>query len=66
MYKDRIRALAGPRYDPRHIEAYMRLEHGVLDGLSPARFRAEVAIGMRCVDAGGTVNAEKLAQSCGL
>ena len=30
--------------DPRHVEAYMRVEHPTLDGLSAERFRAEVAI----------------------
>ncbi len=52
--------------DPRHIEAYMRLEHSTLDGLSPRQFDDEVEIGIACVEADGTANAESLAQSFAL
>lgn len=52
--------------DPRHIEAYMRLEHSTLDGLSRSQFSAEVSIGIACVDADGEENAERCAQSFGL
>lgn len=52
--------------DPRHIEAYMRLEHPTLDGLSRAQFSDEVSIGIACVDADGEDNAERCAQSFGL
>lgn len=54
------------RYDARHIEAYMRLEHPTLDGLSPRQFRSEVAIAAQCVDAAGTADAEACARSFGL
>ena len=66
MYQNRIQRIAGPHYDPRHIEAYMRLAHSTLDGLSPEEFRFEVALGMACVDEGGLDNAERLARSCAL
>jgi len=52
--------------DPRHVEAYMRLEHSTLDGLSPAAFRREVHIGAECVDAAGLIDAESCARSFAL
>lgn len=51
--------------DPRHVEAFMRLEHGTLDGLSSERFREEVEIGAECA-AADPVAAEELAKSYGL
>lgn len=65
MYQDLLRELA-PTYDPRHLEAYMRLWYGVLDHLDREAFRLEVEICAACVDAGGVEAAEKLAQSYGL
>jgi len=53
------------RYDPRHIEAYMRLEHSTLDGLAAWQFDQEVATAAACIDAGGTNEAEALAESYG-
>jgi hypothetical protein len=53
-------------YDPRHIEGYMRLEHGTLDGLSRKQRREEIEISRQCVDHGGIINAETLARSYGL
>ena len=53
-------------YDPRHIEAFMRLEHSTLDGLSPSRFRTEVLIGVECVNHCGETESESLAKSFGL
>jgi len=52
--------------DPRHVEAWMRLEHGCLDGLSRQRFTEEVAIAVACVAAGPQAQSEALAQSMGL
>lgn len=52
--------------DPRHIEGYMRLGHGTLDGLSAAEFRLEVEIGLECIREDGTEAAECNAQSFGL
>ncbi len=71
MYQQEIReelARAGMvgQFDPRHVEAYMRLEHSTLDGLSRAQFASEVNIGASCVAADGAHNAENLAQSFGL
>ena len=52
--------------DPRHIEAWMRLEHPTLDGLSPQQFRDEVNAALACIEAGPLAESESLAQSCGL
>jgi hypothetical protein len=52
--------------DPRHVEAWMRLEHGCLDGLSPAQFSEEVGIAIECIAAGPAAESESLAQSLGL
>lgn len=54
------------QYDPRHIEGYMRLGCGCLDGLSKAKFLMEVMIGKACIDVDGVDNAENLAKSYGL
>lgn len=63
-YESTISPLA-PGYDPRHIEAFMRIEHGTLDHLTPARFAADVRIACACVDDGGPDFAESIAQSYG-
>mgnify|MGYP000845347003 CR=1 FL=1 len=52
--------------DPRHIEAWMRLERGTLDALSPSQFRDEVKIALTCIEAGPLADSEALAQSMGL
>ncbi len=38
-YRERIAGVC--EAEPALVEAWMRLEHGTLDGLSPARFDAE-------------------------
>ena len=52
--------------DPRHVEAWLRLEHGCLDGLSRQQFTEEVAIALQCVAAAPTADSEALAASFGL
>lgn len=52
--------------DPRFVEAWMRVEHPSLDGLSPAQFTEEVTIAVACVAAGPRAQSEALAQSMGL
>lgn len=54
------------QYDPRHIEAYMRLERGTLDGLSRQSWEIELEQARLCIDAGGANQAEELAKSYGL
>ncbi len=64
-YTDRIAKLA-PDYDPRHVEAYMRLEHSTLDHLADWQFADEVKLCCECIDVGGLDEAEQCAQSFGL
>ena len=52
--------------DPRHVEGWMRLERGCLDGLSAGQFRREVEIALACIAAGPLADSESLAQSYGL
>ncbi len=71
MYRQMIRealALIGRiGVDPRHVEAWMRLEFGCLDGLGTLqRFRHEVATAVECVDATEPGQSERLAASYGL
>jgi hypothetical protein len=65
FYAERITALA-PDTDPAHVEAWMRLEYGTLDGLGPARFAAEVITALECIEHAGLDESDKLARSYGL
>lgn len=51
---------------PRLIEAYMRLEHPTLDGLSGQQFNDEVTIAIECIKEEGLEIAEQVAGSFGL
>lgn len=53
-------------FNPRHIEAYMRLGHSTLDGLSLFQFTQEVLLCVECIRTDGTLNAERCAESFGL
>mgnify|MGYP001582168410 CR=1 FL=1 len=53
------------QYDPRHIEAFMRVERNALDALSARQFAREVSIARQCVDEGGRDTAERIAKSFG-
>lgn len=70
MYQQAIREMAALLgrigIDPRHVEAWMRLEHPTLDALSRERFRTEVEIAIACIDHDGDEASERLAQSFGL
>lgn len=52
--------------DPRHVEGWMRLEHGCLDGLSRSQFTQEVEIALGCIASGPVSDSESLANSYGL
>jgi len=52
--------------NPRHVEAWMRLEHGCLDGLSVSQFSREVSIAVDCINAWTATDNERLAESFGL
>ena len=67
LYADIIREqLDGREYDPRHVEAYMRLQYGVLDHLDRETFNREVEICVDCIERDGTINAEILAKTYNL
>lgn len=70
MYQKMIREEIAKRghigIDPRHVEGFMRLEHGCLDSLSRAQFSKEVEIGISCIIEGGREMAERNAQSYAL
>lgn len=69
LYKDLIKAELGRNgfveVDPRHVEAYMRLQHSTLDGLSAVQFNYEVRLFAGVVMT-ELPDAELLAQSYGL
>ncbi|MGE0229469.1 MAG: hypothetical protein AB7U23_13280 [Dehalococcoidia bacterium] len=52
--------------DPRHVEAWMRIEHPTLDALTPAAFRAEALVAADCTTDAGPTPSEALAASLGL
>ncbi len=52
-----------PEVSPRWVEAWIRLELGVLDWLDKARWRREVRIALECIDASTAEDNEKLATS---
>ena len=52
--------------DPRHVEAWMRVEHGCLDGLSASQFHSEVTIALDCAAASTEPQNDALAESFGL
>ncbi|MBK9304492.1 MAG: hypothetical protein IPM94_11535 [bacterium] len=52
--------------DPRHIEAWMRVEHPTLDALSQVQFVAEVGVALQGIAVASTADSEQLAQSYGL
>ena len=66
FYQEMIREVLAMEHhaevDPRHIEAYMRIGHPTLDGLSYPEFCFEVAVAIECVAAEGVQGAEALAQ----
>ena len=52
-----------PEVSPRWVEAWIRLELGVLDWLDRARWRKEVRIALECIDASTMKDNEQLARS---
>ncbi len=65
MYQELIRQFA-PAANPRHVEAWMRIEHPTLDHLSRDMFRHEVAIAVDCIGQAGVDQSEALSRSMGL
>jgi len=58
--------LAGRNFNPRHIEAYMRQELGVLSEISPAQFVQEVELAVQAIEEDGEEQSERFACSMGL
>ena len=58
--------MAGPIFTPRHIEAYMRCEHGTLDALSLPAFEDAIVDACECIAVGGVPAAEQLAVAMGI
>ena len=62
MYADTFKKLQ-PDFDPRLIEAYVRLEYSTLDHLPLATLKREAKIAAQCITEGGIAAAEQLADS---
>ena len=54
------------KYNPRHIEGYIRLQYSTLDHLSLQDFESETKIAIECIDMAGVEHSEWLAKSYGL
>lgn len=63
---ERLVRMGRKEVDPRHVEAYMRLEHPTLDGLDRRQFTEEVKTAVACVDYSTPEENESCAQSFGL
>ena len=66
LYQQRITDIVGPKYDPRHVEAFMRVQYGTLDHLPPDVFMNDARFCALCIDEIGKEEAEKVAKSYGL
>jgi hypothetical protein len=66
MIREALAAQGRIGVNPLHVEAWMRVEHGTLDHLSPSRFRSEVRTATACMDASTIDTNNRLAQSYGL
>lgn len=64
-YQERIAEAVGGDVDAAHVEAWMRLEYGTLDGLAPAQFDREARVGAELVRA-NPADSRRLALSYGL
>lgn len=66
LIRDEVAALGHVGANVRHVEAWMRLVHPTLDGLSKAEFRTDVAMAIQCIDTAGSQASEALAKCFGL
>lgn len=64
-YYDTIKTLA-PKYDPRHVEGYLRVAYPTLDHLSASEFAFKVKMSCYCINEAGKKMAETVAKSYGL
>jgi hypothetical protein len=65
-FYQRLIAVRTRDLDPRHVEAWMRLEHPTLDGFSRVDFEREVDIAVIAIANAGADESEALAASFGL
>jgi hypothetical protein len=61
MYQKKIRKLF-PKYNSRHVEAWMRLGNKNLNKLSTDKFRQEATFAVLCTIEEGAKRSEKLAE----
>jgi len=54
------------KYDPRHILAFMYVEHSTLDSMSIEQLKCEIKIAIDCINYSDIETAESLAKSYGL
>lgn len=70
LYSDAIRTTLAEighiGVNPNWVEAWMRLEHPTLDGLSARQFRGEVQVAVDCIRASSEAENSSLARSYGL
>jgi hypothetical protein len=66
LIREDAEKLGRPDVDLRHVEAYMRLERGMLDRLSRTEFLNEVIVAIHCLDTASPQAATQLADSLGL
>lgn len=52
--------------EPRHVEAWIRVEHPTLDALSPGQFADEVKTALACIACEPLSTTERLCESLGL
>lgn len=65
MYAEMFKQMQ-PAYEPRLIEAFVRLQYSTLDHLSRDTLRDEAAIAAACIDEMGAEAADSFAKSMGL
>lgn len=66
VISEELTKLKRSEIDPRHVEAYMRVQYGTLDHLDRRTFKKEVKVAVDCIDQDGEDQAESLALSYGL
>lgn len=66
LVADTLKKFAMTEIDPRHVEAWMRLQHPILGSLDRATFNAAVISAAYMVQRAGLAESEALAESMGV
>lgn len=66
IISDTLRKFAMTEIDPRHVEAWMRLQHPILGSLDRAAFNAAVITAAYAVERAGPAESEALATALGV